>query len=192
MWRRLPRHVAVMFASAIVAVSVLFVVYRLIDPLPPRRLTIAAGTPGSVYDNFARHYARILARDGVTLEVRPSAGALEGLEMLRDDASGVQAALTAFGFEQAHDGDILYSLGGVFDAPVFIFYRSAEPIAKLGQLRGKRLAVGMPGTALRALMLQVLENSGALGASGDLVDLDYSQAIDALIAGKIDVAVLAS
>jgi NMT1-like family len=143
----------------------------------------------SGYNNFARQYARILARDGVELEIRNAAGAVENLDLLRDPASGVQAALTTFGLSQPADVDALNSLGGVFDAAIFIFHRNTEPITLFAQLRGKRLSIGMPGTALRSLMLQVLEATGALDASTRLLDLDYTQAIDALIAGEIDVAI---
>jgi hypothetical protein len=84
--------------------------------------------PGSGYDNFARQYARILARNGVELEIRNSAGAVENLDLLRDPRSGVQAALTTFGFTLPVDEDILYSLGGLFNAAILIFYKNAEPI----------------------------------------------------------------
>jgi uncharacterized protein len=93
---------------------------------------------GSGYDNFARQYARILARDGVELEIRNAAGAVEDLNLLRDGASGVQAALTALGFTRTGDAETLYSVGGEFDAPIFIFYRNAEPITQFAQFRGKR------------------------------------------------------
>jgi uncharacterized protein len=146
MWPRFP--LVIVIASAAIAVAALYVTYRLIDPLPPRRFAIAAGAVGSGYDNFARHYARILARDGVELEIRNSAGAVENLDLLRDPASGVQAALTTFGVTQPRDADILYSIGGIFDAAIFIFYRNAEPIAQFAQFRGKRLSIGRPGTAL--------------------------------------------
>jgi TRAP-type uncharacterized transport system substrate-binding protein len=112
--------------------------------------------------------------------------------LLRDGASGVQAALTALGFTQPRDAATLYSLGGVFDAPIFIFYRNAEPIMQFAQFRGKRLSIGAPGTALRALMLQVLTATDAMDASTQLLDLDSAEAIDALIAGEIDVAIFAS
>jgi uncharacterized protein len=171
-----------------IVLAVLYIVYRLVDPLPPRHLAIAAGMAGSGYE-FARQYARILARGGVELEIRNAAGAVENLDLLRDPASAVQAALTTFGFSQPADVETLYSLGGVFDAAIFIFHRSAEPITLFAQLRGKRLSIGMPGAALRSLMLHVLEATGALDASTRLLDLDYTQAIDALIAGEIDVAI---
>src|SRR6266487_955182 len=119
MRHRLWKPLLILVPLAIVVF--LYVVYRLLDPLPPRHLAIAAGMPGSGYDNFARQYARILARHGVELEIRNSAGAVDNLDLLRDPASGVQAALTTFGFTEALDADTLYSLGGIFDAPIFIF-----------------------------------------------------------------------
>jgi NMT1-like family len=115
---------------------------------------------------------------------------VENLDLLRDPASGVQAALTTFGVTQPADADILYSLAGVFDAAIFIFYRNAEPITVFAQFRGKRLSIGMPGSALRSLMLEVLKTTDGLDVSIHLFDLDYTEAIDALIAGDVDVAIV--
>src|SRR6266567_6150166 len=192
MWHSWWRASRVVVPAAAIAIAAFYVAYRWIDPLPPRHLVIAAGPTGSGYDAAARRYARILARHRVQLEVRNAAGAVEDLELLREPASGVQAAVTAFGVTRPSDTDSFYSLGGIFDAPVFIFYRAAEPITRFAQFRGKRLAIGMPGTALRALFLQVLEATDGLDGSTHLVDLDRAEAVDALIAGEIDVAVFPS
>src|SRR6266480_1299070 len=166
MWRRLSKPSVIVLTSAAIAFTVLYLAYRLVDPLPPRHVAIAAGIRGTTYDDFARQYARILARDGVDLEVRNYASAIEHFDVLRDAASPVQAALTAFGFTQPSDAATLYSL------------------------RGKRLSIGAPRTALRTLMLDVLKATGALDDSIRLSDLDYREAIDALIAGEIDVAMV--
>lgn len=188
MW---PRSSLVVLVSATaIAFAALYVAYRLVDPLPPRHLVIAAGAAGSGYDHLAKRYARILARHGVDLEIRNSAGAVGDLNLLRDPASGVQAALTTFGFTESSDVDVLFSLGGIFDAAIFVFYRNAEPITMFAQLRGKRVAIGAPGTAVRLLMLDVLKATGALDDSMELVDLDYAQSIDALIAGTVDAAIV--
>src|SRR6266568_1299370 len=193
MWHRLWKPSVIVLAWAAFVLAVLYIAYRLVDPLPPRHLAIAAGAAGSGYDNFARQYALILARHGVELEVRNSAGAVENLDLLRDTASGVQAALATFGVTQPRDEDILYSLGGIYDAAIFIFHRNAEPVTQFVQFRGKRLSIGMPGTALRSLILQILKATDALDASAHLSDdLDPTEAIDALIAGEIDVAIFPS
>lgn len=188
MWPRSPLIIVTL--SAVIVVAALYGTYRLVDPLPPRHFAIAAGAAGSGYDNFARQYARILARHGVEMEIRNFAGAVENLDQLRDPASGVQAALATFGITQPADADIFYSLGGIFDAAIFIFYRNAEPVTLFAQFRDKRLSIGVPGTALRLLMLDVLKATDALDASTQLLDPDYSQAIDALIAGEIDVVIV--
>ena len=189
MWHSLWKPLVVVLPWTAIVLAVLYIAYRLVDPVPPRHLTIAAGRAGSGYDNFARQYARILARHGVELEIRNAAGAVEDLDLLRDPASGVQAALTTFGITQPADADTLYSLGGIFDAAIFIFHGNTEPVTLFAQFRGKRLSIGMPGTALRSLMLEVLKAADAVDASTHLLDLDYTQAIDALITGEIDVAI---
>src|SRR6058998_925660 len=98
MWPRSPLMIVIL--SATIVVAALYVTYRLVDPLPPRHLAIAAGAAGSGYDSFARQYARILARHGVELEIRNFAGAVQDLDLLRDAGSGAQAALTTFGFTE--------------------------------------------------------------------------------------------
>ena len=187
MWRTVS--LVIFVSSTAIALGALYVVYRRVDPLPPRHLVIAASTLGSGYDNIAKRYAIVLARHGVELEIRHSAGAVDDLNLLRDRSSGVQAALTTFGFTQPADMDVLHSLGGIFDAAIFIFYRGPEPITTFAQLRGKRVGMGVPGTALRSLMLDVLKATNALDTSMQLIDLDYVTSVDALISGNVDVAI---
>src|SRR5262249_43845524 len=175
MWLRSPLPIVIVSAAFVLAA--LCVIYRLVDPLPPRHLTIAAGIAGSGYDNFAKQYAPILARYGVALEIRNSAGAVEDLDLLRNPNSGVQAAITTFGVTLPDDANTFYSLGGIFDSAIYIFYRNPEPLTTFAQFRGKRLVIGMPGTALRALVFEVLKATDALDASTQLLDLGYTQAI---------------
>jgi TRAP-type uncharacterized transport system substrate-binding protein len=192
-WPALWTLAVIVLPAAALVLAVLYIIYRLVDPLPPHRFVLAAGIAGSGYDNYARRYAEILARDGVELEIRNTAGAVEDLEVLRDPASGVQAAITTLGFAQPGDAKDLSSMGGAFDAVVFVFYRGAEPVTQFSEFRGKRLSIGNPGTSLRPLILQLLNASDAVDASTRFVDLDYGGAwIDALVAGEIDVAIFPS
>jgi TRAP-type uncharacterized transport system substrate-binding protein len=173
------------------ALATLYAAYQALDPLPPRHFTIAAGLRGSQYNNFAQQYARILAGHGVALEVRDSGNTVENLDLLRDEAAGVQAALTTFGFTRSEDAQALYSLGGIFDAAIFIFYRGAGRIDRFAEFRGKRVSIGPSGSALRSLMSEVLHADGMEGST-ELFDFDYAEALDALIAGKIDIAIFPS
>jgi len=185
-----PWRIAFLISSIAIIFAALYVAYRLIDPLPPHHLVIAASTAGSGYDNIAKRYGTVLARHGVELEIRHSAGAVEDLNLLRDPTSGVQAAFTTFGFTLPSDVGVLHSLGGIFDAAIFILCRSEEPITMFTQLRGKRIAMGTPGTALRSLMLEVLQATDAQDASMQLVNLDYNRSIEALSSGGVDVAII--
>jgi hypothetical protein len=83
MRRRSWRRSGFLLSLAAIAIAVIYVIYRWIDPLPPRHLAIAAGPGGSGYESVARRYARILARHRVQLEARNSAGAVQDLELLR-------------------------------------------------------------------------------------------------------------
>ncbi len=188
MWRKWWKPAVLLIPWAIIVLASLYLTYRLVDPLPPRHFAIAAGIAGTGFDDIARQYARLLARDGVELEVRNYASAVQHFDALRDAASGVQAAITNFGFTHPRDADNLYSLGGVSDTVLFIFSRDAAPIKQFSQFRGKRLSIGMTGTAQRTLMVEVLKATDALDASTRLLDLTYTEALDALIAGEIDVA----
>src|ERR1700730_12005370 len=88
-WPMLWRLAVIVLPSTALVLAVLYMTYRLADPFPPRHLVIAAGIAQSGYDDFARRYARILARDGIELEIRNSTGALEDLDLVRNAASGV-------------------------------------------------------------------------------------------------------
>jgi TRAP-type uncharacterized transport system substrate-binding protein len=192
MWLRLRKPFALAVLWATIAFAFFYISYHWIDPLPPRQLSIAAGEADSVYDSFARQYARILARNGVQLSIRNTAGALENLRLLREPASGVQVAFSSFGFTEPSDSETLNSLGGIFDAAIFVFYRNAQPITRFSEFRGKRVAIGLPGTAVRALMIEVLKATDGVYPSTQFPDLDPDQAVDALVAGTIDAAIFTS
>ena len=187
-WRWSWKPSLLLLLWAVLVLAVLCITYRLADPLPPRHFAIAAGITGTGFDETARQYARILAREGVKLEIRNYASSVEHFDALRDARSGVQAAITNFGFTHPRDPETLASLGGVSDTPLFILSRTAAPMIHFPQFRGKRLAMGMPGTSQRTLMMEVLKATEALDASTRFVDLDYADSLNALIAGDIDVA----
>ena len=60
---------------------------RFVQPAPPRSVVMATGPLDSGYHAFARRYQAILARDGVSVELRTSAGSLENVARLTDPES---------------------------------------------------------------------------------------------------------
>lgn len=188
-----PRELAlVAIPSALIMLAVFYAAYRLVDPAPPRKIVMSTATPDSGYVIFARRYQERLAKDGVELEIRFSAGSLQNLARLRDPASGVQAALTTTGAAPAADAEMLASLGGLFYSPIFVFYRANKAVDRFVEFRGRRISISAPGTFVRAYARQILELSGAIGPDTPLRELENDAALAALVAREIDVAIFPS
>src|SRR5262245_20599798 len=58
--------------------------YRFVRPAPPDTIVITAGPEGSTFQMHAERYRKILARNGVNLEILSSRGSLENLQRLAD------------------------------------------------------------------------------------------------------------
>jgi TRAP transporter TAXI family solute receptor len=168
---------------------------RFIQPAPPNRIVISTGADSGAYFAYARRYAEILKRDGVTLEVRTSQGSVDNLAQLVDWNTDVEVAFVQGGLKavpagdgEAEDAPTLIKLGAVAYEPLWVFYRGGPDLDRLAQLRGRRLAVGPPGSGTRALVTQLLEANGLAIKPTLLLPLSGRQAADALIAGRADAA----
>lgn len=184
-----------LFATAwwiFLIVGIGFVVaYQFVQPAPPKRIVITTGGESGAYYQFAQRYAAILARDGITLEVKSSAGSLENLDRLKADEAQV-------GFVQggvmppkedpdAEDDSGLLSLGSLFYEPVWVFYRGERDLTRLTELRGKRIAIGQEGSGVRQLAQQLLA-ANEIEAGDHLVPLSGLSAAEELQQGRIDAA----
>ena len=184
-----------LFATAwwiFLIVGIGFVVaYQFVQPAPPKRIVITTGGESGAYYQFAQRYAAILARDGITLEVKSSAGSLENLDRLKADEAQV-------GFVQggvvppkedpdAEDDSGLLSLGSLFYEPVWVFYRGERDLNRLTELRGKRIAIGQEGSGVRQLAQQLLA-ANEIEAGEQLVPLSGLSAAEELQQGRIDAA----
>ncbi|HKY01952.1 MAG TPA: C4-dicarboxylate ABC transporter substrate-binding protein, partial [Burkholderiales bacterium] len=76
---------------------------QFIRPAPPGALVLSSGSPGGAYEMFAARYAPIMARNGVELHVRSSAGAWENLQRLKDPAEEVDAGFVQGGLARGDD-----------------------------------------------------------------------------------------
>ena len=165
------------------------VAYQFVQPAPPRHLTITTGSESGAYFPFAKRYAEILARSGVTLEVKTSAGSLENLQRIRRGEAEV-------GFVQGgallppEDGDerMPLSLGSVYYEPVWVFYRGEDPLRRLHQLADRRIAVGAEGSGIRGLAIQLLEANEIPVSGKHIVPIAGLDAAEALQQGRIDAA----
>jgi hypothetical protein len=158
----------------------------LLDPAPPRTLTLAAGPEGSIFYNNAVKYRAILARDGIKLVVQASEGPQDNLARLLA-ATGADVGFVLDGVVQSEASAQLVSLGTVSQQPLFVFYRSEQPVLLLADFAGQRLAIGRVGSGARTLALALLKANGIEpGQDTQLRGLEADDAVDELLAGEIN------
>ena len=130
-------------------------------------------------------YAKHFERNGFELEIRPTAGSVENYELLLKEDSGVDVALVQGGTMPEGAEDRLQAVCSVYFEPLWVFYRGEEVMDTLAQLKGKRLAIGVPGSGVRALATRLLKDNG-FPETGAYLDMDAEKGAAALTAGEVD------
>jgi len=156
-------------------------------PTPPSSITIAAAVKGGPFDQFAHNYRDRLARHGVTLNIRFVESGLEDLQLIEDKTSGVDAAFLFGGTSNATESPNLLSLGRINYAPLWVFYRGAETLDRLTQLKGKRVNVS---PAVKPMFTKILNAHGVNADNTTLVSIPYSIMIKSMMAGTLDAVII--
>jgi TRAP transporter TAXI family solute receptor len=173
---------------ALIVAAGFLVASRYVGTPPPRVITIAAGAENGAYYAFAQQYARWLARDGITLEVIPTAGTLDNLELLRHGE--VSLALVQGGCASEADRATLQSLGSMFLEAVWVFTPRLSPIRQLNELAGKRIAVGPIGSGTQFLAQQLLGANGVSESNATFVRTGTSDVEAFLLGGELDAGIV--
>ncbi|PFH04353.1 NMT1 family protein, partial [Collimonas sp. PA-H2] len=186
------RDLAISFGPiALLAIFAIWLAIKFIHPAPPSTITISTGSENSSFWKIAEKYRTILARNGIKLKIVSSEGSLDNLKKLSDPHSGIDVGFVQGGVAGDMPIDGLVSLGSISYVPVSVFYRGHERLDRLSELRGRRVAIGVPGSGSRVLALTLLKaNEIELGGSTELLDMGGDEAAQALTDGKIDAAFL--
>lgn len=179
-------------ALAVVVTCVLAV--WLVDPSPPKRVTLATGQENSAYEALAKRYAAELKKAGIDVVQQRSLGSQENLELLRTEDSGIDIAFVQSGStkqDEAEEGGLV-SLGSLFTEPVWLFLREESHIKRITQLKGRKINVGAEGTGVPSLFRKILSVNGIESADLALTSLDNTPATVELLAGRIDGLVFSS
>jgi TRAP transporter TAXI family solute receptor len=180
-------HLFGLFAAMLCIVAIVCVALSYFIPAAPPTVTLATGFKGSSFEAFGRRYQEILARSHVELALRETSGALENLKLLQDPDSGVAAALVTGGISNGKEVPGVLSLGLIDNNPFWIFYMSKEPLERLSQLKGKRIAIGPQGSGTRVAAERILGKAGINSETATLLPYGGSAAVDALKGGRVDV-----
>ncbi len=159
-------------------------------PLPPHTITMATGPDGSTYAYWGKRYKILLAKEGIDLVLKPTAGGVENLNLLRDPKSGVQLGFVEGGVAADTDSPALVSLGTLGYEPVWFFSRKIVTDRILFALQGKRVSVGPEGSDTRALVEELLKRSSLKIENFQPLGLEPEEATAELLQGKIDAAIL--
>jgi TRAP transporter TAXI family solute receptor len=178
--------------TVLIIAGLCLLAYFLVDPTPPRQVTLATGQENSAYEELGKKYAAILAKQGIKVTLVRSLGSQENLQRLREykvDIAFVQSGST----KQADASTAgLVSLGSLFTEPVWLFLREPVKATQINQLKGLRINVGPEGTGVPKLFREVLELNGLEPGDLTLGALENTPGTMALLAGDIDGLVFSS
>lgn len=191
MWTAIRAFLWVYALIALVVLGALAVAWRFVAPPPPREIVVATAAPGGAYHAAAEAWARLLAREGITLRLRPTEGSIENLRLLSADPPEVDIALVQGGVGGTATYPGLESLGAVFYEPLWVFVRRTEE-TRLAELRGLSIAIGPEGSGTRALALRLLAANRIGPEHAALLPLAGMAAAEALVEGTADAAVFVS
>lgn len=159
-------------------------------PPPPATFVISTATKGSPYYTLASRYAETFARNGITLEVRESDGSNANLKLVSAPDNDVDAAFVQGGLVTKEQSEALLSVGRVAYEPLWIFHTSAEPFARLSELKGRKVLVGPTGSGTNALAMRLLAANGITSQNTTLIETALPDYVDLLQGGKADAGFL--
>lgn len=183
--RRLRRLILI---GLVVLLALCWFLLSIFKPAVQNKIVMTAGVEGGIYANFAQRYAQILKRDGITLEIRPSSGSVENFQRLQDEDSEYEIGLIQSGTGNIEQAPHLQTIAAISYEPIWVFYRGPETFDRLSQLRGKRIAMGLPGSGLRVASNELLVANGITTNNATLVETTGKTAYEQLIHNEIDAA----
>ena len=160
-----------------------------------RGYAIAAGPSGGQYLRLVQAFADDPANRIVPLV---TSGGDENLRLLRDgrvdlalsQGDAVLAAYRGEGlFADSGPYPQLRAIGSLYPEVLHAIVRADSGIDALAALRGRRVAVGVPGSAARATAIAVLEAHGLAAPAVELDDYSLGAALVALRAREVDAVI---
>jgi len=184
-WRDI---VFVALPSLLLIIGAFWLAAQFIKPAPPEQLIVSTGGEGGAYQRFAARYKDVLARYGITLVAKPSAGSIENLRRLRDPEFAVDAAFIQGGTARLEEKDELVSLGDFYYEPLWIFCREAALRCgdKILDLKGRRVAVGGAGSGTQHLAMELLAANGIDAKNTKLIEAGGLGVVERLQKNEID------
>jgi TRAP transporter TAXI family solute receptor len=188
-WRVNRLAVGVWLFGAAVLVLGLILALQFVGPAPPRQVVLATGADGGAYQSYGEKLKVYLEMQGVDVELRETAGAVENIGLLQAD-SGVDVAFVQGGLVADTAPQGIVALGSLYLEPVWVFVRSDIEIEAVADLLGKRLSVGAEGSGTRVVIKRFLAANDIDADNAVLLAVAADALTDAFAANEIDAAFL--
>lgn len=189
----IDRRTALRGAGALAAMFATSSVSTACQRRPDTELRLAAGELGGFFWEFASLLAAAADRS-TSPRIRPlqSNGSADNLEALRTGRADLAMSLSDTAFDYV-GRDRLTAVGRVYENYFQVAVRGDSAIRSIGDLRGRVVSVGAPGSGAVALSERVLSAAG-LSAPGAVRPVEQSMrdAADALRRGTVDAAMWAA
>nr|WP_313404905.1 TAXI family TRAP transporter solute-binding subunit [Pseudomonas sp.] len=176
-----------------VVAGLIWALFQFVAPPPPMSASMATGTQGGAYQQFAERLKEELAKEGFELNLVPTSGSRDNLQRLLAEAPQVEIALVQSGLERQlapEQKARLQSLGAIYQEPLWLFYRRDVELDRIADLLPLRLGLGGDGSGTRAA------SDAILGANAIEPDhypdtwqsIGGGKAARALLGGELDAA----
>jgi TRAP-type uncharacterized transport system substrate-binding protein len=185
--RRSRLSVAVVILALIGAAA--WTAGHVLQPAAPRHIVLASGLEDGLFHQYAKRYVEILARSGVTVEERMTAGAEDNLRLLEDSHSGVDIGFTQGGIAKFPEANDVVMLSNLYYLPMWIFYRDTDTFNQVNELRNHRVAVGAEGSGTRSLVESVFALNNLTTENTTMLPRGNDAALRALKSDEVDAAV---
>src|SRR2546429_131619 len=139
--RAFLRHHWPAITITVTAAAIGCAAFVMLRNMPPHRIVMATGPEGSAYEEDGKRYQAALAKAGVEVQLRSTAGSVETAELLRDPRSGVSVGLIQGGVV-----GVMHGGGGGAGAP----RRRARRAVRLSPRRRGRRALSLSHQGDRA------------------------------------------
>jgi TRAP transporter TAXI family solute receptor len=168
--------------------AMIFVINYFWQPAPPRSIVMATGAEGGAAHRAGERYREVLAKRGITVELKTTNGSLENRAKLLDDESGISAAFVQTGSGTMDDAVWLSAIAGVYPEPLWIFYRHdpKKTITQVSELAGKKIAIGSRGSGTRRVAVELFAAYGIDIEKQPHSELNGIPAATALLKREID------
>lgn len=157
---------------------------------------LAGGPESGQYASFARAMSAGLLEQGMKVQPLTTEGGLDNLRLLRSgdvllalsQSDAAHFAVSGAGpFEDVGPDRNLRALASLYPEPVHVLVRADSALRSIADLRGKRISIGLPGSASQHTALAVLAAHGLQpGDFAELRRLDLQQALGALRERQLD------